>query len=92
MLIQYLEHENMIKENDIIETLEELEAFLLLVENGGLGLTNVEGVALATNNSNGRPFVAVLDDKHQLLLGRWVSQDVYENGKDMVRYGVKKRH
>ena len=92
MLIQYLEHENMIKENDIIETLEELEAFLLLVENGGLGLTNVEGVALATNNSNGRPFVAVLDDKHQLLLGRWVSHDVYENGKDMVRYGVKKRH
>ena len=92
MLIQYLEHEHMIKENDIIETLEELEAFLLLVENGGLGLTNVEGVALATNNSNGRPFVAVLDDKHQLLLGRWVSQDVYENGKDMVRYGVKKRH
>jgi hypothetical protein len=92
MLIQYLEHENMIKENDIIETLEELEAFLLLVENGGLGLTNVEGIALATNNSNGRPFVAVLDDKHQLLLGRWVSQDVYENGKDMVRYGVKKRH
>ncbi|WP_404395277.1 hypothetical protein [Pseudoalteromonas phenolica] len=82
----------MIKENDIIETLEELEAFLLLVENGGLGLTNVEGIALATNNSNGRPFVAVLDDKHQLLLGRWVSQDVYENGKDMVRYGVKKRH
>jgi hypothetical protein len=92
MRIKYLEHENMIKENDIIETLEELEAFLLLVENGGLGLTNVEGVALATNNSNGRPFVAVLDDKHQLLLGRWVSQDVYENGKDMVRYGVKKRH
>lgn len=82
----------MIKENDIIETLEELEAFLLLVENGGLGLTNVEGVALATNNSNGRPFIAVLDDKHQLLLGRWVSQEVYENGKDMVRYGVKKRH
>ena len=82
----------MIKENEIIETLEELEAFLLLVENGGLGLTNVEGVALATNNSNGRPFVAVLDDKHQLLLGRWVSQDVFENGKDMVRYGVKKRH
>lgn len=82
----------MIKENDIIETLAELEAFLLLVENGGLGLTNVEGVALATNNSNGRPFVAVLDDKHQLLLGRWVSQEVYENGKDMVRYGVKKRH
>jgi len=82
----------MIKDNDIIETLSELEAFLLLVEKGGLGFTNVEGVALATNNSNGRPFIAVLDDKHQLLLGRWVSQDVYENGKDMVRYGVKKRH
>lgn len=92
MRIQYFEHKHMIKENDIIETLEELEAFLLLVENGGLGLTNVEGVALATNNSNGRPFIAVLDDKHQLLLGRWVSQEVYENGKDMVRYGVKKRH
>ncbi|ALO41173.1 hypothetical protein [Pseudoalteromonas phenolica] len=82
----------MIKDNDIIETLEELEAFLLLVEKGGLGFTNVEGVALATHNSNGRPFIAVLDDKHQLLLGRWVSQDVYENGKDMVRYGVKKGH
>lgn len=82
----------MIKDNDIINTLDELEAFLLLVENGGLGLKNVEGVALATNNSNGRPFVAVLDDKHQLLLGRWVSDEVYENGKDMVRYGVKKTH
>ena len=82
----------MIKDNDIINTLDELEAFLLLVENGGLGLKNVEGVALATNNSNGRPFVAVLDDKHQLLLGHWVSDEVYENGKDMVRYGVKKTH
>ncbi|WP_105172125.1 hypothetical protein [Pseudoalteromonas sp. T1lg24] len=82
----------MIKDNDIINTLDELEAFLLLVENGGLGLKNVEGVALATNNSDGRPFIAVLDDKHQLLLGRWVSQEVYENGKDMVRYGVKKTH
>ena len=82
----------MIKDNDIINTLDELEAFLLLVENGGLGLKNVEGGALATNNSNGRPFVAVLDDKHQLLLGRWVSDEVYENGKDMVRYGVKKTH
>ncbi|ATD00348.1 MAG: hypothetical protein VX100_13640 [Pseudomonadota bacterium] len=82
----------MIKDNELINTLDELEAFLLLVENGGLGLKNVEGVALATNNSDGRPFIAVLDDKHQLLLGRWVSQDVYENGKDMVRYGVKKTH
>ncbi|TMN93489.1 hypothetical protein CWB72_02330 [Pseudoalteromonas phenolica] len=82
----------MIKDNEVIETLTELEAFLTLVENGGLGLTNVQGVALATNNSDGRPFVAVLDDKHQLLLGRWVSQEVFENGKDMVRYGVSKKH
>ena len=81
----------MIKDNEVIETLAELEAFLTLVENGGLGLTNVQGVALATNNSDGRPFIAVLDNKHQLLLGRWVSLDVYENGKDMVRYGVKKK-
>jgi hypothetical protein len=34
----------------------------------------------------------VLDDNQQLLLGRWVSADVYENGKDMVRYGTKKVH
>ncbi|MCA2015542.1 hypothetical protein LDJ79_05420 [Vibrio tritonius] len=81
----------MINDNDVINTLEELETFLILVEKGGLGLKNVEGVALATNNADGRPFVAVLDDKHQLVLGRWVSQDVYENGKDMVRYGPKKR-
>ncbi|WPC76625.1 hypothetical protein [Vibrio porteresiae] len=81
----------MINDNDVINTLEELETFLILVEKGGLGLKNVEGVALATNNADGRPFVAVLDDKHQLVLGRWVSQDVYENGKEMVRYGPKKR-
>ncbi|WP_105901115.1 hypothetical protein [Vibrio gangliei] len=82
----------MINDNDVIETLEELEAFLLLVENGGLGLINVTGVALATNNSNGRPFIAVLDDKHQLLLGRWVTQEVFDNGKDLVRRGPKKTH
>ncbi len=82
----------MINDNDVIETLDELEVFLRAVETGVLGLANVEGVALATNNANGRPFVAVLDDKQQLLLGRWVSQDVYENGKDMVRYGTKKVH
>ncbi|MCG9708914.1 MULTISPECIES: hypothetical protein [unclassified Pseudoalteromonas] len=82
----------MINDNDVIETLDELETFLRLVENGGLGLENVAGVALATNNSDGRPFVAVLDDRHQLLLGRYVSNDVYENGKDMVRYGTKKPH
>lgn len=82
----------MINDNDVIETLDQLEAFLRAVENGGLGLANVEGVALATNNSNGRPFIAVLDEKRQLILGRWVSTDVYENGKDMVRYGTKKVH
>ncbi|MDK1288646.1 hypothetical protein [Pseudoalteromonas umbrosa] len=82
----------MITDQDEITSLAELEAFLLLVESGGLGLENVEGVALATHNSNGRPFVAVLDDKHQLLLGRWVTQDVFENGKDLVRIGPKKRH
>ncbi|MEI5639296.1 MULTISPECIES: hypothetical protein [unclassified Pseudoalteromonas] len=82
----------MINDNDVIATLEELESFLILVDNGGLGLQNVAGVALATNNSDGRPFVAVLDDNHQLLLGRWVTSEVFENGKDMVRYGSKKRH
>ncbi|MGR5229178.1 hypothetical protein ACPV30_11705 [Photobacterium damselae] len=81
----------MIDDSIIIETLEQLESFLLSIENGGMGLTNVAGVALATNNANGRPFIAVLDDKHQLLLGRWVSQEVYDNGKDMVRYGPKKK-
>ncbi|HIF9272789.1 TPA: hypothetical protein ACX6QR_000769 [Photobacterium damselae] len=81
----------MIDDSIIIETLEQLESFLLSIENGGMGLTNVAGVALATNNANGRPFVAVLDDKHQLLLGRWVSQEVYDNGKDMVRYGPKEK-
>ncbi|ETX11864.1 hypothetical protein MUS1_07950 [Marinomonas ushuaiensis DSM 15871] len=82
----------MINNNDVIETLDELEAFLYAIETGGLGLANVEGVALATNNTDGRPFIAVLDDKQQLILGRWVSQDVYENGKDMVRHGTKKVH
>ncbi|MGO2127959.1 MAG: hypothetical protein ACTH4U_04405 [Pseudoalteromonas prydzensis] len=82
----------MINDNDIIDTLEELAAFLLLVDKGGLGLKNVAGVALATNNSNGCPFVAVLDDNHKLLLGRWVTQDVFENGKELVRQGPKKLH
>ncbi|WP_417879945.1 hypothetical protein [Vibrio sp.] len=82
----------MIDDNLVIETLDDLEAFLRLVENGGLGLKKVTGVALATNNNNGRPFVAVLDDKHQLLLGRWVTQDVFDNGKDLVRNGPSKAH
>lgn len=80
----------MIKDNEVIETLAQLESFLDLVENGGLGLENVAGVALATNNSDGRPFVAVLDDRHQLLLGRWVTKEVFDNGKELVQFGRKK--
>ena len=57
-------------DNHVIETIEELEAFLHLVESGALGLEGVTGVALATSNTDGRPFVAVLGEKHQLLLGR----------------------
>ncbi|MBV7297153.1 hypothetical protein [Enterovibrio paralichthyis] len=76
--------------NNIIDSLEELEAFLIAIENGGLGLTGVAGVALATNNANGQPFVAVLDDKHQLLLARNVTQEVFNTGKDLVRNGPKK--
>ncbi len=79
-------------DKNVIDNLDELENFLLSVENGGLGLTNVAGVALATNNADGRPFIAVLDDKHQLLLGRWVTQEVYENGKDLVRHGPPKKN
>lgn len=84
--------DKMISDNHVIESLDELETFLRLIETGALGLDNVSGIALATNNANGRPFVAVLDDNQQLLLGRWVSQEVFENGKDMVRYGTKKPH
>ncbi|MCE2593980.1 hypothetical protein K6Y31_04020 [Motilimonas cestriensis] len=82
----------MIDDQNVIETLSELEAFLLAVESGSLGLNDVAGVALATSNADGRPFVAVLDSQHQLLLGRWVSQDVYENGKELVRNGPSRVH
>ncbi|MBB1273981.1 MULTISPECIES: hypothetical protein [Psychromonas] len=75
-------------DDKIISTLKELENFLKLVENGGLGLTNIEGVALATNNKDGRRFVAVLDDKHQLLLSRWVTEEVFQTGQDLVRNGT----
>ena len=56
----------MTNEVDMITNLEDLETFLISVESGGLGLTNVAGIAMATNNKDGRRFVAVLDDKHQL--------------------------
>ncbi|MGF1910607.1 hypothetical protein L4C38_14280 [Vibrio kasasachensis] len=82
----------MIKDDRVIESLEELEAFLMAIESGMLGLQNVAGVALATHNADGRHFVAVLDDKHQLLLGRWVTEEVFKTGQDLVRNGAKPKH
>ncbi|OBU12931.1 hypothetical protein AYY19_08330 [Photobacterium aquimaris] len=79
-------------ELSVIDSLEELEAFLLSVENGGLGLQSVEGVGMATNNADGRHFVAVFNDKQQLIYGRWVSNDVFENGKELVSKGPRKTH
>ncbi|MBD1565610.1 hypothetical protein [Vibrio sp. S12_S33] len=74
-------------ETDIITNLVDLEAFIIAVESGGLGLTNVAGLALATSNKDGRRFIAVLDDKHQLLLSRWVTEEVFQTGQDLVRNG-----
>ncbi|MDE1330437.1 hypothetical protein [Vibrio aestuarianus] len=74
-------------ETDIITNLADLEAFIIAVESGGLGLTNVAGLALATSNKDGRRFIAVLDDKHQLLLSRWVIEEVFQTGQDLVRNG-----
>ena len=73
---------------DTITNLEELETFLIAVENGGLGLTNVAAVAMATSNKDARRFVAVLDDKHQLLLSRWITEEVFQTGQDLVRHGT----
>ncbi|WP_413699499.1 hypothetical protein ACLKMH_18900 [Psychromonas sp. KJ10-10] len=75
------------QKTDIITNLEELETFLVSVETGGLGLTNVAGVAMATNNKDGRRFVAVLDDNQQLILSRWVTEEVFQTGQDRVRFG-----
>ncbi len=77
---------------DIITNLEELESFLIAVESGSLGLANAAGVAMATSNKDGRRFVAVLDDKHQLLLSRWVSEEVFQTGQDLVRNGTSRKH
>ncbi len=82
----------MIDDDKVIDNLDDLEAFLLSVENGLLGLQNVAGVALATQNTTGRHFVAVLDDKHQLLLGRWVTEEVFQTGQDLVRNGPTRKH
>ena len=79
-------------ELDVIKTLEELEQFLISVESGGLGLEGVEGVGMATNNSDGRHFVAVFNSSHQVLLARWITDEVFENGKDLVRNGSRRSH
>ncbi|WP_394388864.1 hypothetical protein [Shewanella woodyi] len=77
-------------EQNIIDNLDDLRRFLVSVETGGLGLQGVEGVGMATNNADGRHFVAVFDANHKLLHARWVTDEVYENGKEMVRDGVIK--
>lgn len=82
----------MINDDKVIDNLDDLEAFLISVESGLLGLQNVAGVAMATQNSTGRHFVAVLDDKHQLLLGRWITEEVFNTGQELVRNGPKRPH
>lgn len=82
----------MINDDRIIADLQELEAFLVAIESGVMGLTNAAGVVLATNNSDGRRFVAVLDDDNQLVLGRWITEEVFHSGQDMVRHGPKRKH
>ena len=79
-------------ELNVIDNLDELGRFLLSVESGGLGLDGVEGVGMATNNADGRHFVAVFDSNHKVLHARWITKDVFETGKDMVRNGVKSKH
>lgn len=79
-------------ELDVIDNLEELARFLLSVENGGFGLKGVEGVGMATNNADGRHFVAVFDNNQKLLHARWITQEVFDTGKDLVRTGVKSKH
>ena len=79
-------------ELNVIDNLDELGRFLLSVESGGLGLDGVEGVGMATNNADGRHFVAVFDSNRKVLHARWITKDVFETGKDMVRNGVKPKH
>ena len=76
----------------VIDTLTELESFLLQVENGGLGLTSVAGVGMATSNTTGGRFIAVFGDNQQLLLTREITEEVFEKGQDMVRNGVGRKH
>ncbi|MGB0894103.1 MAG: hypothetical protein ACPGUD_06815 [Parashewanella sp.] len=82
----------MINETNAIDSLKELERFLLLVEKGGLGLSDVAGVGLATNNSDGKHFIAVFNEQQQLIYARNVTKDVFENGKEMVKHGVTRTH
>ncbi|MCG9732262.1 hypothetical protein L1D44_21000 [Shewanella sp. Isolate13] len=79
-------------EQKVIDNLDDLRRFLVSVETGGLGLQGVEGVGMATNNADGRHFVAVFDANHKLLHARWVTDEVYETGKEMVRDGVMGKH
>ncbi|MFT5705010.1 MAG: hypothetical protein ACI8SK_000964 [Shewanella sp.] len=79
-------------ELNVIDNLDELARFLLSVENGGLGLDGVEGIGMATNNADGRHFVAVFDSNHKVLHARWITKDVFATGKDMVRDGVSPKH
>ncbi|MFT5718162.1 MAG: hypothetical protein ACI9T7_002367 [Oleiphilaceae bacterium] len=92
MIIDLVKQENvnMNNEADIITNLEDLDTFLISVEEGGFGLTNVAGVAIATSNKDGRRFVAVLDDKQQLLLSRWITEEVFQTGQDLVRNGTSR--
>lgn len=76
-------------EQDVIDNLADLESFLLAVESGGLGLENVAGVGMATNNADGRHFVAVFDNNHKLLHARWITDEVFNSGKSLVQNGVK---
>ena len=79
-------------DQNVIDNLDDLRRFLVSVETGGIGLEGVAGVGMATNIADGRHFVAVFDNDQKLLHARWVSDEVYENGKEMVRDGVMGKH
>lgn len=85
----YILENTMNNDAETITNLKDLEGFITAVENGGFGLVNVAGLALATSNKDGRRFVAVLDDNQQLLLSRWVTEEVFKTGQDIVRGGSK---
>lgn len=78
------------KQESSISTLAELESFLLAVESGAFGLSGVEGVGLATRNTDGGHFIAVFGANHQLLLTQDVTPEIFETGKDLVRNGPKR--